>query len=399
MILLQNNTSVLPLPAGLKLAVFGNSSYEIVTGGTGSGNVNEAYSISLLQGLTTAGFSTHGQLEESYTDFINTAKAEQPPPQRFTPTPMLPERPLSSDEVSKIAAETDMALITIGRNSGEFADRKAEDDFYLSAVEKSLLTTVSEAFHGQKKRVVVVLNIGGVIETASWRDQADAILLAWQPGQEAGYAIADVLSGKVNPSGKLATTFSISLDDFPSAKNYPGVVLEESDPDDPEARFGAKAAEIVYQDGHRVGYRAMNSNDIRPAYEFGFGLSYTQFTFGDLKLSSGHLEDKLTASITITNSGQVAGKEVVQLYISAPESSSDKPEAELRAFEKTRLLQPQESQTLTFEITDAELVSFDPAASKWVADAGEYTLQVGASSIDIRATVNFQKHKQVALSP
>ncbi len=397
MVLLQNRDSVLPLPAGLKLGVFGNRSYEIVTGGTGSGNVNEAYSISLIQGLEMAGFAAHAEFEKSYTDYIASEKAEQPPPQRLRPLLPLPERDLSTDDISKIAAETDMALITIGRSSGEFADRKAEDDFYLSVVEKRLLVAVTEAYHEMGKKVVVVLNIGGAIETASWRDLADAILLAWQPGQEAGHAITDVLSGRVNPSGKLVTTFPISLHDFPSAKNFPGVVLEKADPDDPAAMFGAKAAEIVYQDGIWVGYRAFNTKKIKTAYPFGYGLSYTDFAYSNLTLSSGHLKDKLTASVTITNSGDVAGSEVVQLYVSAPHSSLDKPESELRAFDKTRLLQPQESQILTFDITNSDLVSFDPTSSMWVVEAGKYTIQVGASSTDIRVTKDFQKLKQSRL--
>ena len=240
----------------------------------------------------------------------------------------------------------------------------------------------------------MILNIGGVVETASWRDQVDAILLAWQPGQESGYAIVDVLSGNVNPSGKLATTFAISVDDYPSAQNFPGVVLEEAEPNDFTAVPAAKAAEVVYEDSIWVGYRAFNTRKVETAFPFGHGLSYTRFSYGDLQLSSGEFIDELTASVTITNTGEVAGREVVQLYISAPPGTLAKPASELRAFGKTGLLQPQESQTLSFVITTIDLASFDPVNTMWIADVGKYTVEIGASSIDIRKTEHFQKAEE-----
>lgn len=397
MILLLNQGGTLPLLSRAKLALFGNSAYAMVTGGTGSGDVNEAYSISLQQGLEAAGFSAHRGLAKAYSDYLRTEKAKQPPRQRFMPPPPLPERELALAEIQQAAAETDMALITIGRNSGEFADRKAENDFYPSEDEQALLRDVAKVYHAQGKKVVAVLNIGGVIETASWRDQVDAILLVWQPGQEAGYAVADVLSGEVNPSGKLATTFALTLDDYLAAENFPGVVLEEADPDDPTAVLGAKAAEVEYRDGIWVGYRAFNTHKRDTAYPFGFGLSYTQFKYSDVELSSRQLEDRLSATVTITNSGKTAGKEVVQLYIAAPQASQPKPESELRAFAKTRLLAPGESQTLSFTLTVTDLTSFDPEARQWVADAGQYTLKIGASSTDIRAQKRFSKARNTRL--
>ena len=292
----------------------------------------------------------------------------------------------------------ELALITIGRNSGEFSDRKRENDFDLSAAEKKLIQDISDAFHSVNKKVVIVLNIGGVIETASWRDQADAILLAWQPGQEAGYAIADVLSGKMNPSGKLATTFPLDLQDVPSSSNFPGTVLEGPDPNNRSPLAGARAAEVVYEDGIWVGYRYFNSKKMKTSYPFGYGLSYTNFDYTDLKLSCTEFNHKLTASITVTNRGKVAGKEVVQLYLSAPARHFSKPAEELRGFAKTKALQPGESQTLSFELTSYDLASFDAASSSWLAEAGTYTVKIGASSQDIRQMQTFEKAKEEKVS-
>ena len=392
MILLKNSGPALPLKARTKLALFGNAAYDMVTGGTGSGDVNEAYSISLLAGLQSAGFAAHAALASSYAAYIAEQKAKRPAPwMPFLLPPPIPERALSVEEIGKAANETDLALITIGRNSGEFEDRKAKDDFYLSAAEQQLVKDVATAYRAMNKKIVVVLNIGGVIETATWRDTPDAILLAWQPGQEAGNAIADVLSGKVNPSGKLATTFPLDLRDVASSSNFPGIVLEGPDPNNPSPLAGARAAEVVYEDGIWNGYRYFNTKNLGVAYPFGFGLSYTNFEYSNLKLSSAEFKDKLTATVRVTNKGAVAGKEVVQLYLSAPAKTMDKPSAELKTFAKTKLLQPAESQTLTFELAPRDLTSFDAAASAWVAEAGDYTAGIGASSRDIRLRATFKK--------
>ena len=145
----------------------------------------------------------------------------------MNPTPPVPEYLMDNNLINKKAAETDIAIIAIGRNAGEGRDRKLEDDFNLSDTEQTLIKNVANAFHEKNKKVIVVLNVGGVIEVASWRNEADAILLAWQPGLEGGNAIADLLSGKVNPSGKLAITFPMSYSDVPSAKSFPGKEFSE----------------------------------------------------------------------------------------------------------------------------------------------------------------------------
>jgi beta-glucosidase len=230
-----------------------------------------------------------------------------------------------------------------------------------------------------------------------WRDDVDAILLAWQPGLEGGNAMADVLSGKVNPSGKLASTFPASYDDVPSAKNFPG--KEFPDKATTGGMMGTKLipAEVTYEEGIYVGYRYYSTFNVKPAYEFGYGLSYTTFKYSDLKISTTTFSDNLSANITITNTGSVPGKEVVQLYISAPIKKLDKPAVELKAFAKTGLLKPGESQTLSFTITAADLASFDTKSSSWISEAGTYSLKIGSSSIKIEQTVPFDVAKDIVV--
>jgi beta-glucosidase len=395
MVLLKN-AGALPIPAGVKLALFGSSSYRMVTGGTGSGDVNEAYSVPLGQGLKEAGFAADPALAESYARYIKEEEAKRPPnPRPFMPVPLITEMTVAADEIARLARETDVALLTIGRNSGEFVDRKRERDFELSAAEKATIQSVATAFHSQRKSLVVVLNVGGVIETASWRERADAILLAWQPGQEAGYAIADVLSGRTPPSGKLATSFPLQWEDVPSSANFPGKTLLGPDPAKTRGIFaGDRAAEVAYEDDIWVGYRHFATKGVKTAYPFGFGLSYTAFQYADLRLSGSEIERDLSVTVTVKNTGSAAGREVVQLYLSAPSKVAPKPALELRAFAKTRTLAPGEAQTLSFTLIPLDLASFDAASSSWLAEAGTYTVKIGASSEDIRQTATFVKARQ-----
>ncbi len=395
MVLLKNEGQSLPLKKG-KLAVFGNTSYDIIAGGTGSGDVNKAYIISLIQGLNNAGYGTDAGLQNSYQSYITDAKAKRPRTGMFQPIVPIAEMVLNSDVIAQQASSADAAVITIGRSSGEFADRKLETEYYLTAAEKELINAVTKAFHAKNKKAIVVLNIGGVIEIASWRDIPDAILLAWQGGLESGNAIADVLSGAVNPSGKLATTFPMDYKDVSSAKNFPG---KES----PEKATGSGftrrvPAEVTYEEGIYTGYRYYNTFKVKPAYAFGHGLSYTNFTYSNLKLSSASFNGKITATITIVNNGTVAGKEVVQLYLSAPHSKLDKPSEELKGFAKTRLLKPGESETISFVIRAEELASFYTPNTTWVAEAGSYTVKIGAAADQIRLTAPFTLAKEIVVS-
>ncbi len=409
MVLLKNEGGALPFAGGIKkIAAFGNTSYEIVTGGTGSGDVNEAYSVALIEGLENAGYSVLDSLKDAYAAYLKNAKEKQPvddsPLARFMPKPRIEEMAVRSDLARKSAVEADMAMITVGRNSGEFEDRKEEADFYLTEREKALIRTVSKTFRDKGKITVVVLNVGGVIETAGWRDDPDAILLAWQPGQEAGNSIVDVLSGKVNPSGKLVDSFPLSYSDVPSAPNFPGIVLESESGEDLAGDSGrdvtglaSNAAEVVYEEDIYVGYRYYNSFDKDVAYEFGYGLSYTQFEYNHLKLGSEEFKDTISISFDVKNIGRTAGKEVVQVYLSAPAEKLDKPREELAAFAKTGLLEPGQSRTLSFELNPRDLASFDTASSSWVAEAGHYEVKVGASSRDIRQAASFSLVEEIVV--
>ena len=397
MVLLKNNGNALPFKGVKKVALFGNTGYDIIAGGTGSGDVNKAYTISLAQGLQNAGLQVNASLLNAYPPYIAGVKSKRPKTGRmmFMSPPPIPQLVIADNDLQQDAADADIAVITLGRNAGEGADRKLPEDYYLSDAEKGLIKNVSDAFHAKGKKVVVVLNIGGVIEINSWRDEADGILLAWQPGLEAGNAITDVLSGQVNPSGKLATTFPVDYKDVPSAKNFPG--KEFPDQATGEGFRRQMPAEVTYEDGIYVGYRYYNTFKVAPAYEFGYGLSYTSFTYSDLKLSSSNFKGTLSASVTITNAGKVAGKEVAELYLSAPAVKMDKPIMELKGFAKTGLLQPGESQTLNFELDAKSLASYDTAQEAWIAENGSYTVRIGASSKDIRQTAKFTLGKELVV--
>lgn len=400
MVLLKNDDNTLPLKSAKNISLFGNNAYELIAGGTGSGDVNKAYTVSLLQGLTNAGYAVNNDIKTNYISYLADQHAKHPKGNFFQefmhPTPPPAENMFDADFINKQATASDVAIISIGRNAGEGRDRKIENDFNLSDTEKIILKTVADAFHAQHKKVIVVLNIGGVIETVSWRDEVDAILLAWQPGLEGGNAMADILSGKVNPSGRLATTFPMKYEDVSSAKNFPGKEFPEKAT---TGNFGQKQipAEVTYEEGVYVGYRYFNTFNVKPAYEFGYGLSYDNFTFGNLKLSSSTFDKNITATITITNQGKYAGKEVVEIYVSAPNTNIDKPSEELKAFAKTKLLKPGETQTLKFSLDAADLASFYTDKESWIADAGKYTLKAGASSTDIRLTADFNVPNEIVV--
>ena len=390
-VLLKNEEGALPLTdTNIKAATFGVGAYDFIAGGSGSGDVNEAYTVSLVEGLENASITIDAALKEKYEQFTTTEKAKLPEKRFFFELlPPIPEMPLAPSEVAQKAKENDLAFITIGRNSGEFQDRQTEGDYYLTAAEKEMIEMVSTAFRAEGKKVIILLNIGNVIETASWRDQADAIVLAWQGGQEAGNALTDILTGKVNPSGKLPTTFTLRYEDVPSANSFPGEEL----PGGEEERIGemvmGRAAEISFDDDIMVGYRYYNTKGITTAYPFGYGLSYTRFAYEAIELSSDQFEEMLEVSVRVTNTGELAGKEVVQLYLSAPGKTMEKPALELKGFAKTKRLAPQESQTLHFQLKAKDLASFDTEKSAWVIEAGAYTVKIGASSTDIRLQQTF----------
>jgi beta-glucosidase len=230
----------------------------------------------------------------------------------------------------------------------------------------------------------------------------DAIVLAWQGGQETGNSIADVLTGKVNPSGKLSSTFPMKYEDVPSATNFPGKATGPAPAMPSGVDLGWIAGflfptptQITYEEGIYVGYRYYGTFGVKPAYEFGFGLSYTTFEYSNLKIASSDFKGKQTVTLTVKNAGKVPGREVVQLYVSAPVSKIDKPKSELKDFTKTKLLQPGESQTFSLTLDARDLSSFNTDASAWIADAGKYEVLIGASSTDIKLTGSFNLKKAI----
>ncbi|MBU6378917.1 MAG: glycoside hydrolase family 3 C-terminal domain-containing protein [Gammaproteobacteria bacterium] len=403
MVLLENR-GALPLKSTRRLALFGNAAYDTVIGGSGSGDVNEAYAVSVAEGLSAAGQIVDPSIAGQYTAAVERARVQRAAPQSLLPRPNVGEQAIDAERIAGSARANDAAVLVIGRRSGEFADRsKAPGDFALLDTELALLREISRSFRANGKPFVIVLNIGGVIETASWKDLADAILLAWQPGQEAGNAIADVLTGKVNPSGKLPTTFPLDLESVLSSKNFPGRTLLGPDP---AARglFAVtdRAAEIVYEDDIWVGYRHFSSRRVPVSYPFGFGLSYTNFRYSDLKLGSTKFDGRLPLAITVTNGGHVPGREVVQVYVSPPDAAEPegiaRPAIELRGFAKSRLLKPGESETLRFTLQPRDLAYYDEHSASWRIPAGSYTVRVGASSADLRVSAPFDVPNSLAVS-
>ena len=407
MVLLSNVNSTLPFAGTIKnIAAFGNTSYNIITGGTGSGDVNEAYNVSLVEGLENSGYTVNQDLINRYDSYIDQQRANQPAQQgggMMRGAPPIPEMAVTVSLANSMAASNDVALITIGRNSGEGSDRSSgEGDFQLSKEEVSIIRNVTNAFHAVGKKAVVILNVGGVIETASWKNIPDAILLAWQGGQETGNSIADILSGKVNPSGRLATTFPVNYSDNPSSATFPGKVLE-SETSSTETQGGGfgfgrrQPAEVVYNDGIYVGYRYYETFGVLPSYEFGYGLSYTTFSVDNLQLSSTTFDNNLTVTVDVTNTGNVAGQEVVQLYLSAPDIMLEKPERELKGFVKTQMLQPGETQTVSLPLTAQSLASFDTSVSSWIAEPGTYDVKVGVSSMNISQEATFELPDEIVV--
>ena len=387
MVLLKNDNNALPFSSKNEMvSVFGVTSYDFITGGTGSGSVNNKHTVSLLEGLNNAGFKIDQELANLYVPFAEKealAEKERRKSQGILALPQrLPEMEMTEDFIKKQAENSAIAFLTLGRNSGEGGDRVVDNDFNLGKDEIALIDKVSKAFHEKGKKVVVILNIGGVIETASWKDKVDAILLAWQPGQEGGNSVADVLAGKVNPSGKLTMTFPMKYEDTPSAKNWLGTPAEN-----PKT--------VTYEEGIYVGYRYFNTFKVKPSYEFGFGKSYTDFSYSDLKLSSATFKNNLKVTVKITNTGKVSGKEIVELYLSAPQKLVDKPNAELKAFAKTKELKPGESQIVTMELKPEDLASFVTAQSSWIAEAGTYKISIGASSLDVKQSAEFQLNQNI----
>lgn len=399
-IVLLKNNGTLPWKNGSikTVALFGENSYDFLSGGTGSGCVHPPYVVDMLEGLKNAGIKSSETLTDIYRKYIEFARvkfqAERHPAKwyqnEYFGQQKYPEIGLDPICINKEVNGADAAIITIGRQAGEGVDRDINNEFNLNAEERALITDVCNAFHAAGKPVIVIINSGSVIETASWSGYPDAILCAWQPGMEGGNSIADLLTGKVNPSGKLTMTWPIAATDHASTKNFPGQIDDYS----LQQMIGSKRpipghAYTNHEEDIYVGYRYFDTFGRDVAYPFGFGLSYTTFAFSKPVVKAKG-KNAVEVSITVKNTGSVSGKEVAQVYVKAPKGNLEKPAQELKAFAKSRELQPGESEVLTMSIPVRMLASFDEANSQWLTEAGTYTFCIGNSSRNIAATATLK---------
>ena len=390
MVLFKNENGLLPLAAGSKIALFGKGSFDYVKGGGGSGDVYTAYVRNLYEGLKAQ--ETAVQIYEPLSAFYRTDIRHQYEAGAAPGMTVEPELPAKLADGAK--AYADIAVIVISRFSGEGWDRSSiecnnefnpwdnetsmpkiskevfpDGDFYLTSREKAMLSMVKERFDN----IVVVLNIGGIIDL-SWvkdDDQISSALLAWQGGMEGGLAMAELLTGKGNPSGKLADTFAAKTEDYPSTAN-----------------FHESFDYVNYTEDIYVGYRyseTIPGAKEKVVYPFGYGLSYTTFHL-DIPVVE-QTEDEICATVQVTNTGDTAGKEVVQLYFEAPQGMLKKPARQLAAFAKTRLLLPGETQLVRLSFKKEDMASYDDlgkiAKSAYVLEKGIYKIYAGTSVRDI----------------
>ena len=393
----EDGEKLLPLK-GKRVALFGCTSYDWISGGSGFGGTTIGhYTVSLIEGMRSAGYEVYKPLIGIYKKHIADEEKRLFPNGRpqfsLMPPARAEEKLFTNEELGAAIDGSDVAIISLGRKSGEAADR-SEADFYLKDGEKALIKQISEAYHAQGKKVVVLLDICSPIDVASWQDQVDALVCTWQGGQESGFAVADVLSGRVNPSGKLPMTFQIKYGDAYADRNFPSNVDDKTlgamfmwgrNKDDAKKREPQKNIDFTnYEEDIYVGYRYFDSFDKPVAYPFGFGLSYTSFDYGNMRVSEKN--GIFTIKVDVKNTGDYAGRNVVELFVAAPDSKkANKPAKELRNFAKTRLLQPGENETVTMTVSTADLASFNEKLSAWKTDAGLYTFMICSSASDVEA--------------
>ena len=407
-VLLKNDGETLPMASNEKIALFGVTSYDFIAGGKGSGDVNKAYVVDLRDGLTGCGFVLNEKLDGIYLKHMkkeNERLAPHTAPRKWYNYALRPNEIADPYKLAEDAVDaSNVAIVTIGRNSAEAYDRHIERDFNLRIQEIALINAVSRTFHAAGKKVVVVLNVCGPVEIASWRDKADAVLLCWEPGQEGGNSVADVLSGKVSPSGHLPVTFPVAYADVPS-QNFP-LNVPETGLNQSYENFckGRKVYDIPnvdytnYTEDIYVGYRHFATRGIAAAYPFGYGLTYTSFAISDMNVKqTGH---GFEVSCKVTNTGKRPAKQVVQLYSSELSPSTDRPAIELRAYKKTAELAAGESCTVSMNIANDDLATFSEKDTAWKLSKGKYRLSLGFSSeeLPLSRTVTVKSEKLMPVS-
>jgi beta-glucosidase len=362
MVLLQNQNNALPIASKGKIALFGGGAYNTIKGGTGSGDVNQRYKVSVWDGFKNAGYdiTSSGWLEkykEKWDEGNSSYNGSM-----FGPPYQLADYELTDDDISA-ASGADTAIYVISRSSGEGSDRTAtKGDYYLTDEEYANIKKMAESF----KNSIVLLNTGGVMDTKFIKEipELDSVLLMSQGGMEGGTAAVKVLNGEVNPSGKLTDTWAENYSDYPSSATF-----SSNDGD---------STKEEYKDGIYVGYRYFDSFNKKPAYEFGYGLSYTSF---DMKVASVEADEKkVTVKVNVKNTRNYAGKEVAEVYFSAPTGKLDKPYQELAGYGKTDLLAPGESETLTISYDTSEMSSYSEDDAAYIMEKGNYIVRVGNSS-------------------
>ena len=393
MVLVKNENDTLPLAKGTKVALFGKGTIDYVKGGGGSGDVTVEYIRNFYEGMKIKEAEGEVSLFHELPEFYEKNVKEQ---YAAGAVPGMTREPEVPDElVTKAKAYTDTAIITICRFSGEGWDRKCQindegyelfedekkqielsasifenGDFCLTNGEAAMVEKVKANF----KNVIVVMNVGGMVDTSWFKDckEIPAVLMAWQGGMEGGLAAADVVTGDVNPSGKLVDTYAATLEDYPSTENFHKSVYY-----------------VDYNEDIYVGYRYFETIPgaaEKVNYPFGFGLSYTSFETE--VLGAEEKDGKIVVKAAVTNTGKRAGKEVVQLYYGAPQGKLGKPAKELGAYRKTRLLQPGETQRVVLSFTVEDMASFDDlgkvAKSAYILEAGSYVFYVGNNVRDAK---------------
>ncbi len=365
MVLLKNDNAALPLKKGQKVAAFGSTFYFCFKGGAGSGDVMGIFPVQPSEAIK----NTEVVLDETVAEFYEKFNED-----RFEPTlrnynrvwnksswvPSLEEPDLPAGFVSAAAERNDVAIVNIARNEGENFDVKlVQGEFYLTDKEIALIEEVRSSF----KTVVLLLNTYGVMDVGFMEKyNFDAILYTSMGGTEMGNAVADILTGAESPSGKLASTWA-PIDTYPTHEGFDGKY-------------------IPYKEGIYVGYRYYDSFGVKPTYSFGFGLSYTEF---DTEFIGCNLNGtKVTLKATVQNIGQVAGKEVVQLYVSEPAGELNKAYQQLVAFKKTKELNVGETEDITLCFDLCDFASYKEATAEYILEKGVYTLRLGNSSINTK---------------
>ncbi len=379
MVLMENKNNTLPLETGGNIALFGNGAYGTVKGGVGSGNVNQRDVVNVYDGLKNAGYTISS--EQWISRYAEIYDAAQEANTDSNGVARVDEIEISDEELEAAKENTDTAIYVVARLSGEAVDRTLEGgDYYLSDLEKENLAKLAENF----EHCIVLLNTGGVMDM-KFVDEIqgiDAVLLMSQAGMRGGDAVAKIITGEVTPSGKLVDTWPVNYEDYPTSETF--------------AFLDDNVEEEVYTEGIYVGYRYFDTFNVTPAYEFGYGLSYTDF---DIEVTGVEADaNNVTITAEVTNTGDTySGKEVVEVYFSAPDGELEKPYQELAAFGKTDELAPGESQTLTISYKTTEMSSYSEEKAAYIMEPGDYLIRVGNSSrnTEVAAVVELD---QVALT-